>query len=85
MYDCSTIFAAVQTLGVEIDNHGSDLYIPVTDATRKLIAKYEYKDNIKTFTCNKSGFLWYDIPFGYQPWWDDAEKQIDGWVASLNS
>ena len=43
------IYAEVKKLGVEIDHHESDLYIPVTPETTKLVEQYEFKCNVTTF------------------------------------
>lgn len=49
----------------EIDNYCSDLYVKVTDISKKVINSYEYKQQVTTFTDNIEHKLWYDIPFGY--------------------
>ena len=47
------------------DHHYSDLYCKVTEDTRAIISKYEYKRCVSTFIDNVTGQLWYDIPFAY--------------------
>ncbi len=74
------IFKNAIALGIKIDHKGSDLYIPVTDETRKLVSDYEYKQGVTTFTSQIDGGLWYDIPFAYDPFFEGAEAQIESWV-----
>lgn len=69
----STFFNIYQELkdtGVMMHNHESDLYVPVTDATRAIIERYEFKDSVTTFRSTLIGGLWYDIPFAYLPYWE---------------
>ena len=70
----------VRKLDVEIDSWSSDLHVPVTTETTELVSRYEYKQNVTTFNSNIDGSLWYDVPFAYNPFWEDAEKAIDYWV-----
>lgn len=55
----------------EMGNHESDLYVPVTDETTKIISTYEYAENVSTFKDNISGRLYYDVPFAYYPYWEE--------------
>ena len=63
--------------GVEVDNHESDLYFPKTEVSVEIVRRYPNKHNITTF--ERDGEIWCDAPFAYDPWWDDAEKKIEGW------
>lgn len=42
----------------------------MNEQTKKLIAAYEFKTNVTTFTNQVEGGLWYDIPFAYLPAWE---------------
>lgn len=53
----------------EIDNHQSDLYLKVTDVSKKLVDEYKFKNNVKTFRSGIVHCQWYDIPFAYDPFW----------------
>lgn len=64
------IYGQAKALGVEIDHHESDLYLPVTPETRELIAKYKFKSNVTTFVSQIDKTLWYDVPFAYLPFWE---------------
>ena len=54
----------------DIDNHEIDLYLRVNPISRKLVAEYEFKSQVKTFIDNIDHKLWYDIPFAYTPGWE---------------
>lgn len=54
--------------GQPVSNWQSDLYCPVNAVTRELLAKHQLKAS--TFTSNKDGQLWYDVPFMFDPYWD---------------
>lgn len=55
----------------DIDHHESDLYVPVTKETKAIIDQYPYKANVTTFVCNITGRKYYDIPFAYEPYWNE--------------
>ena len=81
-----TIFEKVKKLGIVYDNHCSDLYIPVNDETKKLVHEYvEYKQCVTTFNCQTDGALWFNIAFAYDPWWHDAEKQVETWAKVITN
>jgi hypothetical protein len=64
------IYEQMKAAGVEISNHESDLYVPVTPETTAIVNKYEYKSNVSTFINNITKTPWYDIPFAFRPWWE---------------
>lgn len=53
----------------DIDHYRSDLYIRVSNESRKLIDSYEYAKQVQIFKSNIDGKAWYEIPFGYPPFW----------------
>ena len=57
----------------EIGNHCSDLYLLKTDVSDKLISRYEFRRNVKTFRSLIDGKIWYDIPFAYTPYWQELK------------
>jgi len=57
-----------------IDHHTSDLYLKKTAESEKLIAEYEFKKQVETFTDNITHTTWYDIPFAFTPFWDEVNK-----------
>ena len=80
-----TIFEKVQAAGIPHDNHSSDLYIPVTEETKALVAQYEHKTSVTVFTSQIDGKSWFDIPFAYEPFWKDAERQVNHWAANASN
>lgn len=65
-----TLFDRIELAGVPHTHHYSDLYIPVNPVTRRLIAEYQYRDNVTQFVNNLDGQPWYDVPFAYIPFWE---------------
>lgn len=45
----TNIYEEAKKLGVEVDHHESDLYIPVTPETTELIKQYKSRSNVTTF------------------------------------
>jgi hypothetical protein len=64
-----SLYTDCVALGVKISNHETDLYIPVTPETKKLIEAYKFRSSVTTFVNQVEGGLWYDIPFAYEPEW----------------
>lgn len=68
-----TLYEELKAAGVEIGNHESDLYFPVTEATTAILHKPEHRANYEittTFLNNITHTLWYDVPFAFAPWWE---------------
>ena len=76
-----SIYEDLKAAGVPMDNHESDLYAKVTPESSAIVAKYEWKDNVKIFTSQIDHLQWYDIPFAYSPWWqrkmEKNKKQVE--------
>ena len=53
-----------------IDNHETDLYVVVCPESTRILKNYEYKSNVTRFE-DEDGIEWYDIPFAYDPAWDE--------------
>jgi hypothetical protein len=66
----------VQEYRLPVDSHESDLYIPVNEKSKALVAAYTHKENVTTFYNKKDGKTWYDIPFAYAPFWEKKQKRI---------
>ena len=85
MTPSNELWEQVKGLGIEHSNHASDLYIPVNEVTKKLIAEYEFKKNVTRFINNIDGKPWYDVPFAYGPFWENvAKKCLDEAVVQWN-
>jgi hypothetical protein len=62
----TSIYEAMKAAGVQIESHATDLYVPVNDVTRAIIAEYDSKQNVTTFTSNIAPHVpWYCIPFAF--------------------
>ena len=59
-------------LGVTIDHHESDLFLPVTPETIALVKEYRFAKSVKRFVSTIDGRaeIWYEIPFAYSPFWE---------------
>ena len=64
------LFEQIKARKIPFANHESDLYVMVTDESRKLIDAYQFKCNVRTFVSNIDNKLWFDVPFAFQPFWD---------------
>ena len=58
----------------EIDHHCSDLYLKVTPESQKLVADYDFAENVTTFRDQIEGKPWYEIPFAYTPYWENPHE-----------
>jgi hypothetical protein len=61
-------------LGIPVDSHESDLYIPVNETTRVLLLKHQQQAT--TFVSQIDGALWYDVPFRFDPWWEKKAQRV---------
>ena len=68
-----SIYADMQRAGVPIEHHESDLYVPVTTETRAIVHAYAFRTNVHVF-CSSDGTLWYDIPFAFNPYWENKNR-----------
>jgi len=62
-----TLYDELVKIGAEIDNHESDLYVRAMAPVKQILVCRGY--TIKSFISEVDGKLWYEIPFGYDPWW----------------
>lgn len=69
MNEKATMYEHCKALGVPIENHESDLYVPVTEETTRLVASFPFREQVRTFRHNVHETLWYEIPFSYDPYW----------------
>ncbi|MEE9366700.1 MAG: hypothetical protein V3W44_08445 [Dehalococcoidales bacterium] len=68
------ILEQMEKVGTEISSHCSDLYVPVTEETTKIVAEYKFKGNVTRFRSQVDGKPWFDIPFAYTPYWENRLK-----------
>lgn len=72
--DAAELYAALVEMGATMENHESDLYVRLDTSVIRLIARYKFKAQVKTFQSSiPDGGTWYDIPFAYVPYW-----KVDG-------
>lgn len=69
------IYAECIAAGIPAHGRYSDLYIPVTEVTREMVARYVAAGGAKpeTFINQVEGGLWYDLPFAYSPYWETKQ------------
>lgn len=51
----------------EMAHHYSDLYAKQAAASKAIVDKYQYKNNVGIFIDQITKTPWYDIPFAYNP------------------
>ena len=72
-----SLYTDLLAAGVQCSNHQSDLYFPVTDETAAILAKYPKQKAIaQTFRSNIDGILCFDVPFGFDPYWEKKFSEI---------
>jgi hypothetical protein len=67
------IYDELKEAGAEMENHESDLYVKVTTQTTKILVRYAYWANVRSFK-DAAGQAWYDIPFAYKPFWETKKR-----------
>lgn len=70
----TTLYQDIIAAGIEHDSHESDLYVPMTPAVNRILAHHNIS-HFRTFRCERSGDLWVDIPFQFDPWWESKGKK----------
>jgi hypothetical protein len=56
-----------------MDNHASDLYIPVNEITQAILDRHPERPRT-IFTHEIDGTQWFDVTFAFEPWWDDKPR-----------
>jgi hypothetical protein len=68
-----TLYEELVKQGITVHSHYSDLYFPVTEQTTAILKQFPDKKGITTtFTNQVEGGRWYDTPFAYLPYWEEA-------------
>lgn len=73
-----TLYQQLVEAGVEISNHYSDMYVKATPESTSIINKFRSDGNLFSsvrFKNNIDGTMWYDIPFLYDPYWEEKSKR----------
>jgi hypothetical protein len=71
-----TIYEELKEAGVELDHHCSDLYAKKCPASEAIVARYKFKTNVTLFRSQIDGEPWYDIPFAFDPQWDNRSVVV---------
>jgi len=67
-----SLYKELVEAGIDINSHESDLYCPVTPESTEILARYP-EVGWTTFTHQRTGTRWYDVPFMYDPWWRERQ------------
>ncbi len=65
------IYEQLESLGVPLESNESDLYALVTPVSICVMRAYELRAEVRTFTSSADGRLWFVIPAGFRPFWDE--------------
>jgi hypothetical protein len=80
------LYAELLAAGIEMDSHESDLYVAVNKESTAILGKYPVKkSNSSVFRSNIDGSLLYDVPFSYEPYWENKSKASAKLIASKKS
>jgi hypothetical protein len=60
--------------GVPMDNHASDLYIPVNEITQAILDRHPERSRT-IFTNQNDGKQWFDVTLAFEPWWDERANR----------
>ena len=63
-----TIYQRMIEAKIPVDNHESDLYVPVNETTTAILK--DAKVWCSQFRNQIDGQFWYDMAFMYDPFWD---------------
>jgi hypothetical protein len=65
------LYQALIDAKIEVSNHESDLYFPVTAQTTAILLQFPlHFNNATRFHDQRTGVLCYDVPFAYDPFWE---------------
>lgn len=70
-----SLYCRLKEEGIEIANHYADLYFPVTSETTRILRKEYPESKAETFTNLITKTPWYEVPFAYDPYWEDCERK----------
>lgn len=66
-----SLYKELVAAGVEVSNHESDLYVPITPETTAILDRFPLqKGNATTFKSNTDGAMMFDVPFAFDPAWE---------------
>lgn len=68
-----SLYTDLVEAGVEVSNWQSDLYTPVNDKVREILARYPTQTR-SIFRNQVDGKVWYEFPFQFDPYWDKCSR-----------
>lgn len=72
----ASLYQEFKAAGIEIGNHESDMYVPITTESKAILENYPLqKTNATKFRSNIDGVLTYDIPFSFDPFYEKETKR----------
>ena len=75
--EIGSLYDVLKSIGAEMDNHESDLYVKRTEQTAEIVNAYYHRGDIATVSTFKSqidGCMWMDVPFAYLPYWEAKQR-----------
>ncbi len=69
----------------EIGNHVSDLHLKVTEVSERLVETYAFKNLVERFISQIDKTAWFDIPFAFDPFWEETYKNHEYQCAECGS
>lgn len=82
----ASIYEQLNEMGIEMDNHQSDMYVPATPEVMAVIQAAHAEDPTimySTFEDLRTGDTWVDLPFQYEPHWEQKQSQREHVAPSM--
>ena len=73
-----SVYERLMETNASTDNHLSDLYIEATPEVMAVLNDIKKDDPtimFSTFDDLQTGRVWVDLPFQYEPYWEDKQRQ----------
>lgn len=77
--DKPSLYRRLKDAGCELDHHESDLQVRATPEALAIIKAYEDEGgftNKRQFVSQTDGTPWIDLPFHYEPYWDQKIRPV---------
>lgn len=73
-----TLYQELKKAGIPIGSHESDLYFKRTAESMKILTQFDLQSKNATCFVNQAhpntGEVWVDVPFAYDPWWNNRNR-----------
>lgn len=69
-----SLYERLTEAGCILGSYQSDLHVLATSRSKEVIRAFEAEGGIsnqRTFTSAVDGAEWIDLPFAYDPWWEE--------------